>query len=29
MAGGNVIDEDGFLVGLEEIQEADDQEPQD
>ena len=29
MAGGNVIDEDGFLVGLEEIQEADDQETQD
>ena len=29
MAGGNVIDEDGFLVGLEEIQVADDQEPQD
>ena len=28
MAGGNVIDEDGFLVGLEEIRVADDQEAQ-
>ena len=29
MAGGSVIGEDGFLVGLEEIQEADGQETQD